>query len=330
MTATKKVKCVYHAADLDGYCSGAIVGHALGWDRVEFIPMNHGWKFPWEKFGPEDEVFMVDFSLQPHSLMRELYDIVGRMTWIDHHKSEIEAERRWREDYPDLEPIDGIRIVGEAACGLTWTWMCPHQFLPKAVKLLGLYDVWAWQDVEGALEFNMGMRTYGSDLDPKYCAESDNSKFRYVWDSLFLDDYAAHYHIEDVIQYGKLFLKLSNEENKKAAKGSCFQTNICDVPVIAANVGGKNSQFFDSVLEDFPEAKALMTFHYRKGKWNISLYQIEGRDTPDLSVIAGDLGLRSEHGGGGGGHAGAAGLQWHCWGLPFEVKLEPKPEKGSD
>ena len=226
--------------------------------------------------------------------------------------------------------IEGIRGMSFAGCQLTWQWLHPHELMPQAVQLLGMYDMWKWQDCEGALEFNMGMRTYGADIDPQHCTGSDAVEFRHVWDGLFRDDDVAHYQIEDIIRYGKLFLKLSNEENKKAAKGSCFQTTICGVPVIAANVGGKNSQFFDSVLEDFPEAKGLMTFHYRKGKWNISLYRIEWRGTPDLSVIAGDLGLRSEHGGGGGGHAGAAGFQWHCWGLPFEVNLEPKSEKGSD
>lgn len=326
----KTVKCVYHGIDLDGYCSGAIVGHALGWENVEFIPMNYGWEFPWDDFGPEDTVYMLDFGLQPYEQMRKLEDKVKCLIWLDHHVSNIDEEDDWLEEHQADASISGIRDTSQAGCELTWTYFygkARGRVMPWAVRLLGRYDVWKWEGVEGALEFNMGMRAYGNLLSPKNAVEG--AQYRRLWDRLIEDNDEAHYEIEHIIRNkGVAILQYKKHDEQLAAEGSCFQTTICGVPVIAANVGGKNSQFFDSVLGDFPEAKAVMTFHYRKGRWNISLYQIDGRGTPDLSIIATDLGLRSEHGGGGGGHAGAAGLQWHCWGLPFAVDLAPKTTRG--
>lgn len=323
-----KVKCFYHT-DLDGYCSGAIVANALGWDKVDFFPINYGHPFPWEKIASDDIVFMVDFSLQPYEVgMRALKEKCGRLIWIDHHKTEVLADVAWERDNPEGRRIEGWRIEGEAGCELTWKWFHGDKGMPRAVYMLGRYDVWKWEGIDHCMEFQMGMRSLNG-LSPEKCWDNGNYGFS-VWQRLLGNDgpAAAGNLFDDIRHDGTAVMRHRKKELKAAAESSVFMTELYGVPMLAANVGGQNSQFFDDVVDQYPEALALLTFHYRRSKWNMSMYQIKGRNTPNLGHIAKQLGTTTEHGGGGGGHPGAAGFQWHDPEPPFNVDFLTSPLRG--
>lgn len=329
--AEKRV-CFYHA-DMDGYCAGAIVATHFNWEGIKLIPINYNVDFPWDEIDEETEVWMVDFGLQPFDRMVKLRDRCKELIWIDHHESAlIEYEKYIADGGTDFS---GIRQLGEAGCELTWRYCNPSingadpqydgglwvRGLPKPVYFIGRYDVWAWEDVPDALEFQMGMRQFDK-LSPVEAIEV--SKRRELWDTLLLNGTGnlVRHHlniVRDIIEAGRTIVKYRRKENATAARNSCFMTKLDGVPIVAANVGFTNSQFFDDVLEDFPEAKAVLTFHYRKQIWNISIYQIKGRETPNLGEIA------KAHG--GGGHPGAAGFQvYKDQELPFEVPFKEKGE----
>ena len=151
--------CIYHEADLDGVMSAAIVKKYFKGD-IDLLPYNYGKEIP--DVNKYDKVFVVDVSFGDRTrfLFDEWEDKGIDVTWIDHHKTAIEAVK----DYN----VKGKRRIGTAACELTWEYLFDDIETPDVVKLLSAYDVWdhdrfEWSDV---LSFQYGMRGYcGLDVD---------------------------------------------------------------------------------------------------------------------------------------------------------------------
>ena len=193
--------CFYHSADLDGVCSGAIVKHFV--PDCELVGYDYGQPFPWDKvrpgmdaendplwahlYKPENgyvlevigdppkaaietlkyekrTVYMVDVSLPPED-MRRLAK-VSNLVWIDHHASQKDL---WAE-LQSKQPQQGLFRTGTAACELCWEFFNPLQDAPKAVRLLGRYDVWDKDHPEWGskiLPFQYGMRSLDGIYDPE-------------------------------------------------------------------------------------------------------------------------------------------------------------------
>lgn len=302
------IRCFYHSADLDGYCSGAIVKYRF--PEAVMYPINYGDPFPWDEIQSSDEVYMVDFCLQPSEDMSKLFsELSERLTWIDHHSSALltHGEEAGEGGYC----IPGIRDVRKAACELTWEYLFPDRPVPLAVKLLSLYDSWTYRGHEledMVLPFQMRLRM--EELDPKdwgHCAA--------LWKELF-----THTPLEDLIDEGRLLLRFDQSQKDKYAQIYSFET---DIPswhddelgnrlttvhkAIAINLGHTNSKVFDSVWDE-GKYDLMIAFVRRSDKqWNVSLYST--KDDIDCGAIAKSFG--------GGGHKGAAGFQ--CKELPFEI-----------
>lgn len=271
--------CFYHSADLDGHCSGALIRRA--YPDCEMIGINYGDEFPWEKIKGED-VWMVDFALQPFDQMAQIRMLAKSFSWIDHHKSAIEESSKFPE-------IWGLRQEGKAACELVWA--CLHsQPAPLFVYLLGRHDVWDHSDARTLL-FQFGMRQF-SDTRP----EGED----FDWEELFNEE-----TVNRIISKGEIILDYINAENTKYAAVAAFETELDGLRCVAINKLLTNSQIFDSVW-DPDKYDAMLTFGWRAGGfWTVSLYT----DKPgvDVSVVAKSRG--------GGGHVQAAGFQ--CDFLPF-------------
>ena len=313
------IRVFYHNQDLDGYCSGAIVKYRFP-DAVMY-PINYGDEFPWGEIAEDDEVFMVDFCLQPEHQMLKLYEVLrsdeekehdrdGNLCWIDHHVSAIKA----MEDigcYPY-----GRTGVSKAACELTWEYLFPNRPVPLAVKLLSLYDSWTYHGHEledMVLPFQMRMRM--EDLDPKDWDSSGK-----WWYSFF---YISHLEyswvgksMTNFIEEGCLLLRYDEANKAKYARTYAFETTLHlfshqvirprAFKAIAVNLGHTNSKVFDSVY-DPAKHELMVSFVRRSDKlWNVSLYST--KPEIDCGEIAKSFG--------GGGHKGAAGFQGKE--LPFE------------
>ena len=278
------MKCFYHSADLDGHCSGAIV--KMKYPECELIGIDYGTPFPWEKVGdPLEDVYMVDFSLQPFSDMLKLNGIC-HLTWIDHH---IAAIRASVEAGYDAE-ISGRRTDGTAACLLVWEWLFPEEPFPRAVYLLGRYDVWDHADPD-VLPFQYGFRLYNTDLAKWGETALD------LWNAFFSED--PGYSCEEVVREGAIVLRYVAQDNVKYCRAGAFTTEIGGLRCIAVNRLMGSSQVFDSIWD--PEKyQAMAAFGLRAdGKWTVSLYST--REDVDVSVVCKAMG--------GGGHKGAAGFQ---------------------
>lgn len=295
-----KPLCIYHSADLDGKCSAAIVRRAFE-GEVELFGWNYGDPVP-ALYGRD--VIMVDVSFQPFERMIEATKQVSSLLWIDHHKSaieEAEAAGFGNMTTQNGQQVFGVWETGRAACELAWEWFFgtlqhtrPALRIPKAVRLLGRYDVWDHTDPE-TLPFQYGCRRGKWNADP---AEA-------FWGYLLGRDGGQYVH--PIISEGKLLLSYQEEQNEKMIKARGFVTEVGAMRVVACNTGLTNSQLFDSVWD--PEKyDAMMTFQWTpKGFWTVSLYST--KDNVDVGKFA-------KHRG-GGGHKGAAGFQ--CRLLPFEL-----------
>lgn len=278
------MKCFYHSADLDGHCSGALVKRFF--PLCEMVGINYGQEFPWDSIEKGERVFMVDFSLQPFTDMIKLRGMCD-LTWVDHHETAISDARK--HDFI----VDGKLAIGIAGCELVWRYLYPADSVPRAVYLLGRYDVWDHGD-EDTLPFQYGMRQYTNTLP-------DNTGF---WEEVLTHKYLW----EKIADTGRTLLSYEAAQNEKFCRAYSFETNFNGFTGICANRGFTNSQVFDSVYD--PEKHHMMiTFCRLKlpaKKWTVSLYST--RNDVDCGAIAKSFG--------GGGHKGAAGFQ--CDNLPFD------------
>jgi len=262
--------CIYHSADLDGHCSGAIV--KCNYPKCKLYGVDYGQKIPWELISEHDKIFLVDFSFEYNDMVKLInnYNII----WIDHHKSAIESM--------SCHQVFGNQEVGRGACELTWEYIFPEKKIPLAVKFLSQYDVWNHSD-ERTLPFQYGMRildTYPNNQE--------------LWQSLFrVYNNGLTY---DIIDQGETVLLYIEKENKILSKQS-FKLEFEGYKCIAVNKSG-NSKMFDFV-KDIDKYDIKLTFMYKYNSWTIIMYT--SQDNVDVSKIA----LKY----GGGGHKQAAGFQ---------------------
>lgn len=329
------IRVFYHNQDLDGHCSGAIVKYRF--PEAVMYPINYGDPFAWDEIAADDDVYMVDFALQPFQEMIALFNRVPKLVWIDHHSQVINDFKDYNRqciarDHSYVSP-NGIRDTTKAACELTWEYLFPDRPVPLAVKLLSLYDSWTYQGHEledMVLPFQMRMRM--EELDPK----DWDLLAGMAWNNLFNST-----RLDDLIEEGRLLLRYDEANKAKYARTYSFETTLhllshqVEKPrafkAIAVNLGHTNSKVFDAVCRrECPVCRGSGKYHdvhcrncndtgylepydlivpfvRRSDKlWNVSLYST--KPDVDCGTIAKSFG--------GGGHKGAAGFQ--CKELPFE------------
>lgn len=275
------MKCFYHSADLDGICSAAVV--LRRYPDCACRPIDYGDEFPWHDIANDEPVIMTDFSLKAEDMARLAEE--ADLTWIDHHHTAV----------TDVESLGlsvaGLRREGTAACVLTWEYLFPETPAPRAVELLGRYDVWEHDDPD-VMPFQYGMLTTdhqrpGAD----------------IWKSVFSGDKEF---LDRMIETGRKVLQFRKHENERYAEACAFETEFNGLRAIALNRAMTDSYAFATVWD--PEQYDIMiTFSFRKKYWAITIYS-EG-DRINVGEIATSFG--------GGGHRNAAGFQ--CMKLPFNL-----------
>ena len=294
------MKCFYHN-DSDGKCAGFWVHLSAGLTDVnfgyknEFVEMDYRMRFPIETINPNEQIYIVDFSISPDE-MRELLKITKDVTWIDHHKTAIEK-------YSDFEyDIRGVRYDGVAGCMLTCCYlhhmtsrgmgnikpfelsMC--EYAPMFTKLIADWDVWKFDFGDDTRYFQTAFYAY--DFEPTSKKWLDFLDFDKDFD-------------KDMINQGIVMTRYRDSWAEKYIKIG-FETKFEGYKCFALNLGMANSEYFKSL----PRGKydILMPFSFDGDLFKVSMYST----TIDVSKIASKYG--------GGGHKGASGFQ--CVELPFK------------
>ena len=295
------MKCFYHA-DADGRCAGFWVCLNVGINdnyHPEMIEINYGKPFPFDKIGLGEQIYIVDYSIDPAEMLR-LLEITNDVTWIDHHKTAIEKYA----DFP--HEIRGVRVDGVAGCMLTYCYI--HHMTdrgqgeikpfdismtadaPQFTKLIADWDVWTFRYGDDTRNFITAFNGY--DFHP----ESKN------WDKfLCFPDGRYNSATSELITEGKTMTRFRDEWAKEYCRTKGFETVIDGHRAFAMNLGNCNSEYFKSINDG--TFAILAPFSFDGKKWTVSLYS----QTVDVSEIAKKRG--------GGGHKGASGFQ--CENIPF-------------
>lgn len=103
--------CIYHEADLDGVMSAAIVKKYFKGD-IDLLPYNYGKEIP--DVNKYDKVFVVDVSFGDRTrfLFDEWEDKGIDVTWIDHHKTVIEAVKDYNVKAKDVSERRLVSLRG--------------------------------------------------------------------------------------------------------------------------------------------------------------------------------------------------------------------------
>lgn len=292
------MKCFYHN-DADGRCAGFWVNHlavitdeAYYEDDPEFVEMSYEKPFPMEKIRPNEQVYIVDYSISPDE-MRELLKITEDVTWIDHHKTAIEKYDGFEHD------IRGVRFDGAAACMLTYCYLrhmtdhgtgvikpfdlCMRTDAPMFTKLIADWDVWDLVYEDRTRQFITAFNCY--DFNP---LSDEWVRVRDVG-------------VISMIMEGADMIKFRDGWAKSYLERFGFETEFEGLKCFAVNLGNCNSEYFKSL----PVGKydAFMPFAFNGDTYTVSMYSTSA----DVSVICKKYG--------GGGHMKAAGFQ--CKELPF-------------
>lgn len=311
-----KTACIYHSVDLDGWMSAAIVknwfiqnnkeyyifdinqmkpvedtGEFKSKNMLDFYGYNYGQPIP--DLSEYDKVIMCDISF-PKEEMNKLSEPLGKLVWIDHHKSAM-------LENASLE-CKGWRDVEFAACELTWKYFFPNNPMPEIVRLLGLYDSFrhkSTDEEQKVLEFQYGARQVITNYEEayKYLLESFKGVIYY--------DYVMQYTIIDIIyENGKnIYQYLCTEAKQIYKSGFTISLPNITIPEEEYVFLCINKERFNPINFGIDYHKdgydGCACFHYADGVWNFSLYNDNG--LVDCSLIAKQFG--------GGGHKGAAGFR---------------------
>ena len=297
------MKCFYHN-DADGKCSGFWVFQCAGMTDIhgdcEFIEMSYENPFPIDTICPNEQIYIVDYSISPDE-MRKLLQITEDITWIDHHKTAIEKYDGFEYD------IRGLRYDGIAACMLTYCYLnhmtrCGFGDIkpfdismtkdaPMFTKLIADWDVWKFDYGDDTRKFITAFNSY--DFYPE-------SK---EWDKFFYTGFCNDQTFEtELLKEGAAMIKYRDGWAKSYLERFGFETEFEGLKCFAVNLSNCNSEYFKSL----PEGKydVFMPFAFNGEKWTVSMY----------SAIHDISGICKKHG--GGGHAKAAGFT--CVELPFK------------
>ncbi|MCK5604914.1 hypothetical protein KAR91_23695 [Candidatus Pacearchaeota archaeon] len=282
--------CYYHRSDLDGHCAGAIVKKK--YPDCKMVGVDYGDKPDFTEISHEEVVFVVDFSFRPEE-MNKLKDL-AELHWIDHHKTSIEWAIK-----TDFSPQCSLLSKEESGCELTWNFFYHSENIPmpKAVRLLGRYDVWDHID-PNTLPFQYGMRMF-----------DDTTPESSIWGNLLFSDDESDYldticnydQFKSIIKTGETVLKYQMTQYKKTAEKCAYEVDFHDLRAIVINQYMGNSQMFESVYD--PEKHDIMIkYGIKPGEVWYSLYST--KPNIDTSYYAKKYG--------GGGHAGASGFSTKC------------------
>jgi uncharacterized protein len=270
------MKCLYHGSDPDGQAGAAIAYRFFKQSAKQsytFIPVFHEKPFPWEALSSEEDTLLIDFTLNTPEEFHRLDRFSKNVIWIDHHQTGIDIY-----DHMGLH-WDGLRDSKHAACRLAWKYFFPEVPVPRAIRLIEDYDIWAGKYGSASKGFRLACNLI--DLSPK-------SK---TWDSWLSPDYTPTQEIktgEAILQHKKMEDQRAMEERGTKGTWEGHTALFC-------NIESPNDLL---ELAD-KDIKVVITFVHTGPAWKVSL-----RARQEAGVNVGQLAQKY----GGGGHKLAAGF----------------------
>lgn len=257
---------IYHADCIDGFGAAWSAFKKFG-KQARYIPARFGDPFP--KHQVNSEVYILDFSYSPQTLLTEAQTL-KHITLIDHH---VTAKKQ----FENISLPDNVKVhfeMNQSGCVLAWQHFFPEIEVPMILKHIEDRDLWRFE-LKGTKEITSAIYEY---------MPMSFGRF-------------SHLELNRLFSVGRIQVAQMNRMVQRLTKNAH--------PII---IGGKSglavnaASFFASDLGHVLAEKSGgvgMVYYYdgSKKKWNFGL-----RSIGDLNV--GELALAF----GGGGHINAAGF----------------------
>lgn len=272
--------CICHL-DQDGYSSAALV--ALNEPNTYIIPINYGWELPKEKLRKGDRVYVVDFtfSIEDMQYLEDNYELI----WIDHHQDIcLATEAILGTD------IKGLRQYDKSGVELTWEYFHPLEQAPRAVALIGAYDLWIHDRYPFIVEFQRGLQEI--DTFPIGLGKIN------LWGRIFTEDA----FVDEIIVTGAKAFTKEKKDNATKCRYMCDIVDFDGYRTLIANMPFTDSYMFDSVAD--PSTHDLLASYYYYSKRGIKYWKFSVRPVAGKDIDVGALAAKFP---GGGGHRNAAG-----------------------
>lgn len=305
----RKFAIIYHRVDSDGIMCQAIARWFVKpKGEIEEIGWHYGDAIPERDWAEYAGVYMLDICID------QLMQIIphDKLVWIDHHISSIRA-------HPEYPAENGLLDDRRSACFLCWRYFSAHErgvltdsclayaSVPKLVAHIAGYDIHDLsRNHKQDNAVNLGlMHLYRQDK----VGTLDEIEGALFYDQ---DPTSDPFH-KQCSHVGFILADYLHGTNKQSLQRLGFNVVYEGFNFCVANAIG-NSHFFDSLPETNP-ATALMLYQINgNGVVTVSMYNRDGWEHQDLSVIA--------KANGGGGHRGACGFPTN---LDFVNKLLAAP-----
>jgi oligoribonuclease NrnB/cAMP/cGMP phosphodiesterase (DHH superfamily) len=303
----KKIACVFHSIDLDGWMSAAIVKHWFMLIKsIEFIGYNYGQPIP--DLSSFNNVIMCDISF-PNDVMLNLANRLGKkLIWIDHHQPKIDEIAKYFVNN-NAKAITTMVTDGStkfSACELTWKFFYSnhsiggnietYDVMPEIVRLLGRYDCFGHSgtnEEQKVIEFQYGARSCINNYKEAYdylqaCIETPNINELNIWNKGIAIYKYLCVEAKQIYENG-FSVELDESPEYRTGKILKFiSINRDRFNLINFGINYHNDNY-----------DGCMSFYLNKEKKvSVSLYNGNGKI--DCSVIAKRFG--------GGGHPGASGF----------------------
>lgn len=289
------MKIISHSADADGRLSAYLVGRYFNNFNIEDYLMTDYGKHDdiFSKIEKDEEVFVCDFSFEngPED-MKKLLEITPNVTWIDHHESSINAYGEFGKNIP------GLRIVGTAACMLTWLYLYYESGLlpttqeeceklydkaPFLVRLVHDNDVWRHEYWESSY-FKLAL---------------DAANLVNPWDGRWKQLYESVHAVDVMVSKGESIASYRDSIGDYACSNNGFECEINGLKGFALNTPFHGSPWFGSRIKDYDFVCAF-SYNGESKEWGYSFYSDKEKGA-NCYEIAKSINPK------GGGHYHAAG-----------------------
>jgi len=271
------MKVFYHN-DADGKCAADLI-----WRRIrpgspdgdaEYIEMDYDKVFPLGDVYLKEEVWIVDFSIEP-DMMTALLKVTDNVTWIDHHVSSIKKYEFFQKE------IRGLRSEELSGCELTYRFISSlvNDFtglVPRYIRLIGDRDTWTFE--------------YGNDsryMHEAFKAAGEPPPGHWWWDVVDSSE------LKGELIKGKLLLDSTRAFYKAIVDRSAYEAVFEGHTILVCNCPIFTSEIFGDRVKDYP---FVAVYCHNGTSWKVSLYS-ENMDVVEYAKSRG-----------GGGHKRACGF----------------------
>lgn len=263
-----KTVCIYHANCADGLCAAFLISQVF--PHAEFRPMNYGEPFPFNEYGKDDSVIIVDFSF-PRKEMESIEENCGKVICFDHHKTA----------QADCEGLDWC-IFDLDECGSSLVWRNFHlgKPYPNLVKYIKDRDLWLWKEPNSR------------------AVSSFISSWAPTFETMEMLFYTLQTDLHSCIMEGEAIERYKFQQITAAIKNAVVKRLYTyDVPMV--NATNLQSEIGHELCKRFSHLPFSVSWFQRgDGKFVYSLRSIGDFDVSSVARIYG-----------GGGHKNAAGFQ---------------------